>query len=115
MYYLSRISNHQDETSYYGDEKIKEVKKEIVTIKPQTIAMEKVINDIKRQIGIDVPKQIISQKLYYVMDFIKIFNKNYLEQFAEELKIHKINTKSEILIDVFDNLIINYEKGSDTE
>lgn len=109
MYFLHRIENHQDNTKYYTDEKIKDIKKDIVKIIPKTLAMEKLINEVKNQIGIDTPKQIVPNNMYYIVEFGEIFKEDYLKSFVNELKETKKNLISELLIDVFDSLISNYE------
>jgi hypothetical protein len=109
MYFLHRIENHQDNTKYYTDEKIKDIKKDIVKIIPKTLAMEKLINEIKNQIGIDTPKQIVRNDMYYIVEFGYIFTVDYIKQFVKELKEIKETISSDLLIDVFDILIDNYK------
>jgi hypothetical protein len=111
MYYLHRIENHQCDTKYYTDEKIKEIKNEITAITPKTIAMEKLITDIKIQIGIDIPKQVCKEQFYYITDWENTFTKQYLIIFSNELIELKQTIKSQLLNDVFDWIIEEYRES----
>lgn len=108
MYYLHRIEDEQDYSDhYYSSPKIKELKKDIQKLHTSNLAVLQVIDDIKDQIGLRPTNQKHRMSFYYISDF-KIFNDYYLDIFVKELIDKRKEITSELLIDVFDDLIRNY-------
>lgn len=109
-YYLHRIENHQDNTKYYTDELIKDLKKEVQNFNTSNLALLQLKYDVQSQIGMSIPNKKYHHGFYYISDF-NIFSKEYMQQAVNELK-NKINEiNNELLKDIFQSIITNYDNG----
>lgn len=108
MYYLHRIEDEQDcSEHYYSSPKIKELKRDIQRLHTGNLAILQVIDDIKEQIGLRPTNKKYRSSFYYISDF-KVFSDFYLDSFVKELIDKRKEITSELLIDIFDDLIKNY-------
>ena len=93
----------------YNHENIVEIKRDIVKIKTNSLCMVQFINDVKKEIGMSVPKT--HKQFYYISDYADVFRLRYLKRFVINLKECLQEVSSEMLRDIINGLIENYSSN----
>jgi len=113
-YYLYRIQNHIEHLSDMGLKRfshndIIEIKNDIVKMKSNNLCMVQFYNDVKKEVGMSVPKT--HNQFYYISDYADTFRLRYLKRFVRELKEYLLKINSEILKNVVNTLIETYSSN----